>query len=125
MSLQIIYGRAGSGKTTACFNLLKELLNTEVLFIVPEQISLRTETEIINNFAENKVDVLSFERLAQRVFAQVGPVGNQYMDTALKHMLVQRILMALDRKLLYLSSAHQTEDFSGVLVETINELKRY
>ncbi|MCK9478055.1 MAG: exodeoxyribonuclease V subunit gamma [Firmicutes bacterium] len=124
MSLQIIYGRAGSGKTNACFDVIKKHSARETLFIVPEQISLITEKEITKRFSQSKVEVLSFERLAQRVFSTVGPVGIQYVDSSANYMLIQQLLFELNKKFTYLTGACETEDFGSVIAETINELKR-
>lgn len=130
MSLQIIYGRAGSGKSQACLDKAAKLIEKgcqNILFIVPEQYSLQTERKILEHFpaASSFVDVLSFERLAQRTFSQVGPVYARYLDDCAKQMLMQKTLLALKNKLTVLGFASQTEGFSKVMLDTISELKRY
>ena len=38
MSLRIIYGRAGTGKSTFCLNEIKNVSNQKVYIITPEQL---------------------------------------------------------------------------------------
>ncbi|MDD3765813.1 MAG: exodeoxyribonuclease V subunit gamma [Eubacteriales bacterium] len=130
MSLQIIYGRAGSGKTKACLDTACKLIekgSKNILFIVPEQYSLQTERRILESFpaASGFVDVLSFERLAERTFSQVGPVFARYLDDCAKQMLMQKTLLSLKNKLTALSFATQTEGFAKIILDTISEFKRY
>ena len=131
MSLKIIYGKAGSGKTNACFEIMEDILkikNSNIIYMVPEQFSLQSERRIIENFgggAVSCVDVLSFERLAQRVFSQVGPVYQDYIDDAGKQMLMQRVLIMLENKLTTLSKAAKNDDFAQTILSTISEFKRH
>lgn len=44
MSLNVIYGRAGSGKSTYLFNYIKANLNKEKIYVItPEQFSFTAE----------------------------------------------------------------------------------
>ncbi len=130
MSLRIIYGRAGSGKSHTCLDFVEKIISTQradVIYIVPEQFSLQTERRISRRLGGvgGGVDVLSFERLSQRVFSQVGPVYCTYVNDAGKQMLLQRVLFKLKGKLTYLSNAVETDGFCGLLLDTINEFIRH
>jgi ATP-dependent helicase/nuclease subunit B len=128
LSLQIVYGRAGSGKTTACFEIIKKIMDTDgrdLLYIVPEQYSLQTERKILTLGAGSRVDVLSFARLAQRVFSRVGPVYGETLGDAGKQMMLRRALFTLKNKLTVLSSACETEGFCKTLADTVGEFKRH
>lgn len=72
MSLNIISGRAGSGKTTYLFNKIKEAINKgeKVYIITPEQFSFTAERRLLEEISSRAVisaEVLTFSRMAYRV----------------------------------------------------------
>ena len=79
MSIQFVYGRAGSGKTTFCLNKVKEYINEtnldkKIFVIVPEQFSYATEKTLLNildNQSTVNAEIISFKRMAERVFKEV------------------------------------------------------
>ncbi|MBR1970883.1 MAG: PD-(D/E)XK nuclease family protein [Clostridia bacterium] len=73
MSLKIIKGRAGSGKSTYMLNDMEHSENA--LYIVPEQFSYTAEKRIIEKFGISGIgcpQVLSFKRLCDIVFSRYG-----------------------------------------------------
>lgn len=73
MSLKIISGRGGSGKTTYLLNNMPE--NENSIYIVPEQFSFSAEKKLIEKFGIVGLGtpvVLSFNRLADVVFEKYG-----------------------------------------------------
>jgi len=89
MSLRIIYGRAGSGKTTYCFNEIKNNLSlkNKIYIITPEQFSYSAEKELLNVLEQNSVinaEVISFNRMAHRVSMEVGGVTQVHLTKARK-----------------------------------------
>ena len=76
MSVKIIYGRSGSGKTEYIYNsILKNIDGDKRQYIItPEQFSYTAEKRLIDSLEEGattKVEVLSFERMAYRVMNEV------------------------------------------------------
>lgn len=78
MSMRLIYGRAGTGKSEFIFNEIKEKLKNnlaqKIYIIVPEQFSYGTEKRLLEGVetkASIKAEVISFKRLAHRVFSEV------------------------------------------------------
>ena len=75
--LRIIYGRAGSGKTNYCFQEIKKKLSKEdskIYIITPEQFSYTAEKhliDIIDTAAIIDAEVITFDRMAYRVFNEV------------------------------------------------------
>lgn len=72
MSLNIISGRAGSGKTTYLFNKIKEKIDAgeKVYIITPEQFSFTAEKRLLDELSSGAVisaEVLTFSRMAYRV----------------------------------------------------------
>lgn len=76
MEVKIIYGKAGSGKSTYLFNYIKEIIDKpqKIYIITPEQFSFTAERkllEVIGGTCIN-VEVLTFSRMAHRVIQETG-----------------------------------------------------
>lgn len=77
MGLRLIYGRAGTGKTTYCFNKIKENINknNKIYIITPEQFSFTAEQKLLETLNTDSVinaEVINFNRMADRIFTEVG-----------------------------------------------------
>ena len=76
--LQLVTGRSGSGKTEYVRGLLGGLAQAgedHLLLLVPEQYSFDTERAMLQRFGNRdaqRVEVLSFTRLADFVFRDLG-----------------------------------------------------
>jgi ATP-dependent helicase/nuclease subunit B len=142
MGLRIVYGRAGSGKTSFCYNEIKNFANSSsacggggdrdagkpLLLIVPEQFSLQAEKNLARLSGAagiSKAEVLSFRRLAFRVFSEVGGITRRHLDSAGKSMLLFRILDRLGGELKFFSRAALRKGFTETLSDAITEFKRY
>lgn len=78
MSMRLIYGRAGTGKSEFILKEIKENLQNnltqKIYIIVPEQFSYATEKRLLETLDAEAVvnaEVISFKRLAHRVFSEV------------------------------------------------------
>jgi len=132
MSLRLIFGRAGSGKTYYCLNQIKSKLNDgdniPLVLVVPEQFTLQTEKNLIKMVATGgimRAEVLSFRRMAYRVFNEVGGVTHRHINSAGKCMLIYRIIEGIKDDLKIFSKAVKQQGFVNTLSETIAEFKRY
>lgn len=129
MSLKIVYGVANSGKTEYCFNQIDDIVNNtknNVICIVPDQYSLDTERAVSARFSKSamdRVEVLSFDRLASRVFSRVGPVICDYLDDTAKLMVVERCLIKLSSKLTYFTKSAEAAGFASVIFDVIKSFK--
>lgn len=81
MSVRCVVGRAGSGKTHRCLEAIRARLRENpadgprLLLIVPEQASFQMERALIETpdiAGFTRCEVLSFQRLAYRIFATTG-----------------------------------------------------
>ncbi len=132
MSLRFIYGRAGSGKSYYCLNDIKSKLNinheTPLILLVPEQFTLQAERNLIktlNKSGLHRAEVLSFRRLAYRVFNEVGGITRQHIHPAGRCMLLYRIMNELKDDLKVFAKAANQQGFVNTLSTSISELKRY
>ena len=80
MSLRIIYGKSGSGKSEFCFSEIANLIEKEkkIYIITPEQFSFTAEKKLMEkmdklekNVAIN-AEVITLSRMAFRVLQEVG-----------------------------------------------------
>ncbi len=98
MSLQLLLGASGTGKT----HLLYEKLIASAaahprlrhIALVPEQFTMETQRKLVQMHPAHailNIDVLSFERLAYRVFEERGLGEFQILDDIGKNMLLRRV----------------------------------
>jgi ATP-dependent helicase/nuclease subunit B len=132
MSLRIIYGRAGSGKSSFCLEDIKQKLGSgrtgPFIIIVPEQFSLQAEQRLVRKLGAsgiNGVEVLSFRRLAYRVFSSTGGVVHAHINSAGKSMLLYRAIDKHKDKLKVYARTADRKGFINTLNRMISEFKRY
>lgn len=132
MSLRIVYGRAGSGKSRYCLDGIKESLNRDdgraLILIVPEQFSLQGERNLLKTIGGKgtfRAEVLSFRRLAYRVFNEVGGTVHRHLNNSGKSMMLSRIMDGLKGELQVFSEAARQRGFTGTISKMIAEFKRY
>ncbi|MBE7049303.1 MAG: hypothetical protein E7394_00850 [Ruminococcaceae bacterium] len=127
LSLQIIMGRAHSGKTQYILDMAKDLYETDHPFIivVPEQFTHLAEKRLIEKIGcieSGKAEVLSFDRLARRVDS-LYPSDKHQLDTIGKALIISEILSEI--KLEYYKSASKLSGFVKICNDEISELKSY
>ncbi|KHD38403.1 ATP-dependent helicase [Clostridium acetobutylicum] len=132
MSLRFIYGRAGSGKSQFCI----ESINTRIekggdkplILIVPEQFSFQSEKNILDLIGEksiNRVKVISFKRLAYRIFDEVGGIAREHMNSSGKSMLFYHIMNTLKSEFRVFALSARQKGFVNTIADTVSEFKKY
>lgn len=132
MSLQFIYGRAGSGKSFHCLNQIKSRLkennSKKLVLLVPEQYTLQAERDLINVLGTGgilKAEVLSFRRMAYRVLNEIGGITYPHIHPAGKCMIIYRILDKMKDELAIFHKSANSQGFVNTISTLITELKRY
>lgn len=132
MSLRLIYGRAGSGKTRFCLEEIKtriqENTGRPLVYLVPEQFSFQAERDLIAILETGgilKTEVLSFRRMAYRIFNQLGGITYPHIHPAGKCMLIYRILDKMRDSFKIFAKAYEREGFVNTVSSLITEFKRY
>lgn len=103
--LNIIRGRAGSGKTALLFELIEKALNEKggsPVLIVPEQFSFVTERELLRHLGAAKtkrVTVTSFSRLAKKMLKEHSEGMRPSADDGIKAVFMKKTLDALEGRL--------------------------
>lgn len=127
MSLKIVYGKSGSGKSTYCYNDIKTKINSpeKIFIIVPEQFSFTAEKNLVNLF-ENKstinAEVLTLSRMAYRVISEVGNDNKINLSKSSKSMIIYDILLSEKENLKFLG---KTDKNLELLSRTFTELKKH
>lgn len=132
MALQFIFGRAGAGKTRYLYEEVigRSLKQPEgsYLVVVPEQFTMQAQRELIRlhpNHGMMNIDVLSFKRLAYRVFDEQNVRLPVVLDDMGKSMVLRRVSGG-SRKELGLYGSHLGQaGFIGQLKSQISELYQY
>lgn len=132
MSLQIIYGRAGSGKSSFCYGDIKKSIKAgnkiPLILIVPEQFSLQAELNIVEMLGAsglNSAEVLSFKRLAYRVLSEEGGISRRKLTQTGKSMLIYSIMDKIKEDLKVFGASARRKGFVDNVCNIISEMKRY
>jgi ATP-dependent helicase/nuclease subunit B len=132
MSLRLIYGRAGSGKSYFCLNDIKHRLEKEdireLMLLVPEQFSFQSQKNFLKIVGEKgsvKAQVLDFKRMAHKVFNEVGGITRKHMNSSGKSMLIYHILEQKKDQLRTFNLAAKQQGFVNTVSDMISEFKRF
>ena len=131
MSLRLIVGRAGSGKTQYCLNEIKARVSGAthpLVLLVPEQFTFQAERDLITVLETGgilKTEVLSFRRMAFRIFNDVGGITYPHIHSAGKSMIIYRILDKMRDSFSVFSKSADRQGFVNTIAALITEFKRY
>lgn len=127
MSLRLIYGRAGSGKSQYCFEEISHIISKEqkIYIITPEQFSFTAEQKLLEMLPQKAsihAEVLTFQRMAYRVMNEVGGINKVPLSSSGKAMLLKRILEQEKKELCFLGKSEETIDTVNT---AITEFKKH
>ncbi|MCD8125432.1 MAG: PD-(D/E)XK nuclease family protein [Lachnospiraceae bacterium] len=132
MSLHILLGGAGTGKTRC---LLERLIDSSERYpdrrhviLVPEQFTMETQREVVAlhpRHAVMNIDILSFERLAYRVLGEVGRGDLQILTEMGKNMLLRKAAGEHRQELTVFGRSLGKPGFIRRLMGMISELYQY
>ena len=132
MSLQFIFGSSGSGKTHI---LYEELIRQSVahperqyIVLVPEQSTLQAQKELVTYHPGHgmmNIDILSFERLAYRVFEELGVNPGVILDDLGKSMLLKKVAAAHLKELSVYGRQVSKAGFTDQMKSTLSEFYQY
>lgn len=132
MSLRVILGRAGSGKTSLCLSEIKARIEEgsehPIVLLVPEQFTFQAERKLVSVLETGgilKTEVLSFRRMAFRIFNEAGGITYPHIHQAGKCMILYRILEKMKDSLQLFANTADRQGFINTIAELITEFKRY
>ena len=132
MSLQFIMGNSGAGKSRYAYQkILAEAMRhpeKTYLIIVPEQFTMQTQKELVSLHPAGgilNVDILSFQRLAYRIFEETGGSLYPVLEETGKSLVVKRVAQEKKKELTILGSTLKRTGAVSQMKSLISELKQY
>ncbi|MCL2355557.1 MAG: PD-(D/E)XK nuclease family protein [Defluviitaleaceae bacterium] len=133
MQIQFILGGPGTGKSTYVLQEMCRAVQSDfaapLYYLVPEQFSLQSERLLLEaengRAATTRVQVLSFNRLAHRLFSVLGGLPGKHADDLGKQMLLRKVIFEVAGETEFYKSATDKQGFVSELGRTITELNHY
>lgn len=132
MALQFVLGNSGAGKTEYLYEqvlrLAAENPTKKYFMIVPEQFTMATQRGLVlrqENHAILNIDVLSFQRLAYRVFEELGEDQLQILEDTGKNLILQKLVSDLDGQFEVLSGSLHKPGMIDEIKSFLTELTQY
>lgn len=132
MSLQFIMGNSGAGKSRYAYRkILEEAMRhpeKNYLIIVPEQFTMQTQKELVSLHPAGgilNIDILSFQRLAYRIFEETGGSLYPVLEETGKSLVVKRVAQEKKKELTILGSTLKRTGAVSQMKSLISELKQY
>lgn len=131
--LEIIIGRAGTGKSFHCLNRAEEILKseslkTQIIFLLPAYQTYRAELELaaMTEGAFN-TRMNSFNRFARQILDEIGGNLLPRISEIGRRLLIRKILLRRDKSgdLKYFVRAAKQHGFAEILSNELKELKTY
>ena len=132
MSLQFIIGNSGAGKSYYAYKRIIEdsLKHPEKNYyvIVPEQFTMQTQKALVEMHPGKgilNIDILSFERLAYRVFEETGGGNRKVLEDTGKSMVLQKMVQQHRKELDYLGSQMNKPGYLDEVKSLVSEFMQY
>ncbi|KGX92636.1 ATP-dependent helicase [Pontibacillus halophilus JSM 076056 = DSM 19796] len=133
MSIRFLLGRAGSGKSTHVLHEIREELKARpdgppILYIVPDQMTFQQEYALLKDGEVEgsiRAQVLSFSRLAWRVFQEVGGGTKKMLSSTGVQMMLRKIAEERKSDWNVFQKAIEKQGFMEQLETMMTEFKRY
>lgn len=133
MSLRIISGRAGTGKSTFIHNEIIEKIEHDqlghpIFVIVPDQMSYATEYELTSGKGVQglmRTQVLTFKRLAWYVLQQTGGIAREEVNGYGYRMLIRQLLTSHKEAFSLFRQSAGKRGFTNEIEMLLQEFSRY
>ncbi|WP_449622105.1 helicase-exonuclease AddAB subunit AddB [Robertmurraya sp. Marseille-Q9965] len=133
MSIRLLIGRAGTGKTTFCLNEIQEKMKMvpdgdPIIYLVPDQMTFLSEYKLITTpdiAGMIRTQVFSFSRLAWRILQETGGISRYHINNVGVSMLIRKIIMDKKDELRLFERAAEKNGFIQQMETILTEFKRY
>ena len=132
MSLQFIFGNSGSGKSTYLYQkIIEESMqhpDGNFIVIVPEQFTMQTQKDLVMAHPRGgimNIDVLSFQRLAHRIFEEVGADQRSVLTETGKNLMLRKVAIREQERLKVLGSRMNRPGYVSEVKSVLSELMQY
>ena len=132
MALKLILGNSGSGKTEYMYEQVVRAAEANMrktyLVVVPEQFTMQTQRKLVDlstNHAIMNIDVLSFQRLAYRIFDELGKTDIKILEETGKNLVLRKLSQEQEDNLPVLRGNMHRMGYIGEVKSFISELMQY
>ncbi len=132
MSIKYIFGRSSQENSSYLIKKIQESLSEDsdqkLFLIVPEQFTLQAERDLIAKLKAHgimRLEVLSFTRLAHKVFSEAGGITRTTINEQGKNMVLKKLLDEAAGKLTIYKNASKQDGFVSNFGDLISQLKQY
>lgn len=132
MSLQFIMGNSGSGKSHFLYQKVieesKKHPDQNYMVIVPEQFTMQTQKDLVMLHPDKgimNIDVLSFRRLAHRIFEEVGADHRIVLTETGKNLMLRKVAIEQQGKLQVLGQRMNKPGYISEVKSVLSELMQY
>lgn len=127
MSLRLVYGRSGTGKSQFLLDEIKKEINNDkkIYVIVPEQFSFSMEKRLLDTIGTGSVinaEVLTLSRMATRVIEETGGGNTARLSKIGKAMIIYSCMEKLKSKLRFLNDSNKNLD---LVLNSVTEFKKH
>lgn len=132
MSLTLVTGGAGSGKTEYIYKKIIDWSINEpgrqFFVIVPEQATMQAQKDIVRLHPRHgtmNIDIVSFERLAYRIFSELSLPQPEILDDTGKTMVLRKLAGEKRKELAIFSSHLNQTGFIDEVKSMLSEFYQY
>ncbi len=132
MGLQFYFGGSGAGKSRQLHQDITAWAKKEpecnFLFLVPDQFTMQTQVDLVNASASGgimNIDVLSFGRLAHRIFEETGYGRRPVLDDTGKSLVLRKVAADLKDEMPVLGKNLNKIGYIHEVKSAISEFKQY
>lgn len=127
--LQLVLGRAGSGKTEYTFSTIKELVENgekDILLLTPEQYSFIAERRLLKELGENRVNCVtngSFSRLSNEINKEYGGSKLPILSKGAKAVVFKKACESVKDDLVVFGKNVSNVSFINSIINIYDEMK--
>lgn len=132
MPLKFVFGPSGSGKSYYLYqHVIQESMKypeRNYIVLVPEQFTMQTQKDLVMMHERKgimNIDVLSFARLAYRVFEETGGGGLPVLDDEGKNLILRKIAGDYESELKMLGGHMKKQGYISEVKSVISEFTQY
>ncbi len=132
MALQFILGSSGSGKSSYIYEYILAWAKREpdqlFFVVVPEQYTMQAQRELVKRQERQGImnlDVVSFQRLAYRIFDELGLAGLPVLEETGKNFVLQKVALEKQDELQILKGHIKKPGYINEIKSMISELMQY
>ncbi len=132
MGLQFIFGNAGAGKSHYLYeSVIEESMQVpdkNFIVLVPEQFTMQTQKDFCMMHPRHgimNIDVLSFGRLAHRIFEEFGGTKKIVLDDEGKNLILRKIAGKYENDFTVLKGNLKKQGYISEIKSVISEFTQY